>query len=163
MDCLTCADIKKKLNKCLAILFKNDMHLFEKDVSERAMSHWLACYLKAEFKDWDVDCEYNKDHDIIKSLRSLNNILKEMGRENLIKDIKERKVIPDIIVHQRGTDDNLLVIEMKKSGRSEREDDFDIAKLKAFRIDKGYRFAVFLKILASEANEENLRAEVNWI
>ena len=163
MDCLTGRDIEQRINECLTLLFRNDKHLVVKNVSERALSHMLACYLKPKFNEWDVDCEYNKDRDAIKSLSSLEDILREMGREELIMDIKERKVIPDIIVHQRGTDDNLIVIEMKKSGRSKKFDDFDIAKLKAFRKDKKYCFAMFIKVIKGKANEENLRGEIDWI
>jgi len=161
MQCLSGGEIKEKLTKCLDLLFKKDKHLLEKNVNERSISNMLASYLRSEFGDWDVDCEYNKDQKLTKKLKSLNYFLKELKREDLIKDIDERAVILDIIVHKRSTDNNLLVIEIKKSTSSKVKDDFDIAKLKAFRKDKGYCFAVFLKVKIGNADKVGLE-EMRW-
>lgn len=161
MECLSGGEIKEKLTKCLDLLFGQDKHLLEKNVNELSISNMLASYLRSEFEDWDVDCEYNRDQKLTKKLKSLNNFLKELKREDLIKDIDERAVIPDIIIHKRGTNNNLLVIEMKKSGSAEKEDDFDIAKLRAYRKDLGYCFAVFLKVKIGNADEVDWK-EMGW-
>ena len=55
------ADIKDAFNKALKVFLEKEDYLLEKDVSERAMTHQLAEYLKVEFPDHNVDCEYNRN------------------------------------------------------------------------------------------------------
>ena len=148
MDYLSGGDIEEKINRCLELLFKNDSYLFENNVNERSISHMLAFYLKSEeFKEWDVDCEFNKDHDNTKTLANLNDCLNRRGIRSSPSDTNARTVYPDIIVHQRGTGNNLIVIEIKKS-TSQVGNECDIAKLKEFRNCRRLRycFAIFLKL-----------------
>jgi len=162
MECLSREEIEEMLKKCLHLLLDNDKYLFEKDVNERSISHMLAFYLKSkEFKEWDVDCEYNRDRHETKKLDSIYNMLEEIGKYDLIRNTEGITVFPDIIVHKRGTDNNLLVIEIKKCTSSKVRDDFDIAKLKAFRADKDYRFAVFLKFKIGNTDEVGWE-EMRW-
>ena len=56
-------------------------------------------------------------------------------------------MVPDVIVHHRGTPDNLLVIELKKSTTRE-SDDKDLAKLLGFRSSHlQYQNALFVKLI----------------
>lgn len=97
--------------------------MLEEDVSEQAISNRLARKFELVSHGWNVDCEYNRDQGAIKTLKYA---LSENG------DIEGRNVAPDIIVHRRKTNDNLLAIEVKKV--SNRENRFkDEAKPKAFR------------------------------
>jgi hypothetical protein len=65
-------------------------------ICERTLSSRLAIYLQEAFKDYNVDCEYN---------RHINDI----------KNINGKKIYPDIIIHKRkNDDDNLVWIEVKK-------------------------------------------------
>ena len=68
------------------------------------------------------------------------------------------RVFPDIIVHQPGHDDeNLLVIEAKKTTNSARDDE-DIAKLVQIKRPLEFQFAAFLRLPAGEnAALEDLR------
>ena len=85
-------------------------------------------------EDWNVDCEYNRDQYTIKTLKYA---LVQNG------NIKKRNVVPDIIIHQRKTDHNLLAVEVKKV--TNRENRFkDEAKLRAFREQLGYRYTLFV-------------------
>lgn len=106
---LTKENIEKKLHHALATMQQQDAHLLSADVNERSITHRLAMYLQAEFPDWHVDAEYNRDHDKIKRVR-LATTSKETD------DIDGHTVFPDIIVHRRNADENLLVIEVKKTG-----------------------------------------------
>lgn len=130
--------IKNSLDKALEKLLKSDAQLLYNDVNERSISHRLACYLEPFFPDWNVDCEYNREHDDPKRLEIPK-------RKILSDDTHATTVFPDIIVHKRNTNDNLLVIEMKKT-TSNVTDDHDSNKLKAFKSQLGYKFAVFLKL-----------------
>lgn len=56
-------------------------------------------------------------------------------------------MLPDLIVHGRGqaaVQANLLMLEAKKSECADRAVDYD--KLRSFRIEFGYRVAVYLEL-----------------
>jgi len=134
--------IEQALNKALGALLERDVDILRADVNERTISHRVAGYLEPYFSGWNVDCEYNRNHDDSKRL-------KIRRRQVPNDDTQARTVFPDIIIHKRGTDENLLVIEMKKT-TSQETDDFDIHKLKAFRDQLGYKFAVFVKVRTNQ-------------
>ena len=131
---ITDEEIKKKVEFCIRQLLRNDRHLLEIKADERSIAHKLAEYLQQQFRDWHVDCEYNRH-----------------GME--IKKLGEARVYPDIIVHLRDMPFNLLVIELKCSNENY---EGDIEKLKKFTDQNGefkYKFGLFLKILDQEIKE----------
>ena len=129
-------EIKKKINIAIDILFKNDSFLLEKDVNERSISHKLAEYLQILFPEWHVDCEYNKK---MLSTKTLENI-SECSEQR-----KTDRIYPDIILHQRNTDKNLLVIEIKTKNQ---DSICDVRKLELFTQKNGdyeYDWGLFIK------------------
>jgi hypothetical protein len=117
--------------KALQQLFDKDAELLIRDIHERTITGRLADHLRPHFPEWNVDCEYNRD-----------------GHE--IKKVDGNIVVPDIIVHHRGTPDNLLVIEVKKSN-TRAADEEDIAKLHSYRESHlRYQHGLFLKLLVGE-------------
>ncbi|AST06125.1 hypothetical protein AF2641_04160 [Anoxybacillus flavithermus] len=105
------------------------------DVHERSIAHRLAVHLGIVFYEWDVDVEYNRDH----------------GKVKRIYDHDEpsgRRVFPDIIVHQRGTQNNLLVIEVKKWNNSFDLYERDLEKIKSYlhSPELQYRYGAFVEI-----------------
>jgi len=130
-------DVKRAVNDALRLFYLNDLYLIEHDVHECALTFRLGFYLQQIFTGWDVDCEFNRD----------------IGSEDGIKRIpvrdcdgqKRKDIVPDIIIHRRGTDCNLLVIEAKKDA-SDKERDDDIDKIEAYREEKTlhYRYGLFL-------------------
>lgn len=141
----TQADVDSRLQRALDRLAVRDAELFRKDVNERSLTHKLAEQLALEFPGWDVDCEYNRDGDVPKRLVRYLGDLSSMG------DIDSPTVFPDIIVHKRGTGENLLVVEVKKDS-SGVDYKFDWNKLKAFKYDPDghkYSFAVFVVLKTS--------------
>jgi hypothetical protein len=60
-------------------------------------------------------------------------------------DDQAQTVFPDVIVHRRGTDANLLVIEFKKS-TSPIDREADIRKLREYRAQLGYQHALFVEL-----------------
>lgn len=130
--------IKNAVDEALGQLLRADSDILKMDINERSISHRLAGYLEPFFPGWNVDCEYNRNHDDPKRLN--------IPRRNIDSDdIQATTVFPDIIVHKRGTDDNLLVIEMKKT-TSKENDDYDFGKLKAFKDQLKYQYALFIKV-----------------
>lgn len=94
-----------------------DQDLLKLKANERSISHKLAEYLSIEFEGYHVDCEYNRggpdgDTKLLEYLLANTEPFKESGDEPR-SDVKARTVYPDIIIHRRATDVNLLVIEMK--------------------------------------------------
>lgn len=130
--------VESALNSALDQLLRSDGAILTMDVNERSISHRLAFYLEPFFPEWNVDCEYNRNHDNPKRL----NIRRRQIESD---DTQATTVFPDIIVHRRGTDENFVVIEMKKT-TSRETDDYDLGKLEAFKGQLGYQFAIFVKV-----------------
>lgn len=148
-------EIEARVLCALSILFERDHHLLRVDVNERSITHRLGIYLQELFPLWDVDCEYNRHNDETKRL-SIPKRLKGLYHTRIRSDdTKGKTVFPDIIVHERGTDCNLLVVEVKKTN-SDVDDAVDIRKLRAFREQLGYSHALFLKIGVEEQSEHPL-------
>jgi hypothetical protein len=131
---------RQQINTILTLaieqLLASDLVLLALQVNERSITHHLARYLLDEIVKVDaelnVDVEYNRHHDDVKRL--------DLPRGSIETDDTEATtVFPDVIVHRRNTDDtNILVLEIKKSGR---RIDFDRRKLLAFRNQLGYQHA----------------------
>lgn len=74
------------------------------------------------------------------------------------KEITNRAVFPDIIVHKRGINtENILIVEVKKS-TSKVPFDYDFIKLKAYTSnyygnDLNYQLGVFIELLTNEESQ----------
>ena len=134
-------DVFDKVGRALAAFVKDNFELLEFDASERSIPHKMAECLQREFDDSTVDCEYNRE--------GKGRDPKRIGKRKEINsnNRKQRRVFPDIVVHQRGTQErNVLVIEIKKS-HPRRPHDNDIEKLKAFTRPKySYQIGLFLVV-----------------
>ncbi len=132
--------IQQRVHLSVERLQFQDAYLLGIDGNERSITHRLAMYLQDEFEGWDVDCEYNRDHhspDHVKRLQPYTDSIRA-------DDTDAKTVFPDIIIHHRGTTDNLLVIEVKKSTDQE-SDERDEQKLQAFKKQLEYHYALFLR------------------
>jgi len=141
-------EVKEKMECAISKLVKNDFYLLEMDANERSITHKLAEYLQQEFPDYDVDCEYNRHMGVQKYLK--------VPEENVGWDDAEAKtVFPDIIIHNRGNDeDNLLIIETKKSSSNIGED-FDKDKIAAFMDGEYfYQFGLFIKFYVGDESDK---------
>jgi len=134
-------DVKQRVIAAVCNLYRHDWDLLDVDANERSITHKLAEHLQREFPDWYVDCEYNRRRDDIKRF-----YLDLDFREIRADDTDAETVFPDIIVHQRCTEQNLLVIEVKKNNGQ--KDTRDIKKLKAFttRLEYQYQYGLFLRL-----------------
>ncbi len=126
-------------------LLATDGYLLTVDANERSITHRLAVHLIDRFKEYNVDCEYNRDDIDPKRIRHLDLQPHE-------EDDEGQTVFPDIIVHKRGLRDNYLIIEVKKTSNG-KGSATDIAKLKGYKADKrlGYRFALFLEFRVGDS------------
>lgn len=131
------------VRKAIDRLFERDSFLLQSNANERSISHKLPEYLQEvlsnvmELDCWHVDCEYNRDgHD--------SKQLDLPAKQKPTDDLDARTVYPDIIVHRRDTNENLLVVEIKKSNNPD-DGSFDRRKLKAFKCQLRYQHALFVK------------------
>ena len=150
---VTSDDIKLKIEKALNILGERDGDLLEIKINERTLCHRLAIYLEEIFIGYNVDCEYNRvgSHDPKRLIYGkVGKIFKKSGVKGQgIADIDARTVYPDIIVHKRREEENLLVIEVKKdTNKTDKSVDIDI--LKKYKQELKYEYAVFLLIKVKE-------------
>lgn len=137
--------------------------------SERAIAYRLAFYLEFEMRSMGlasdigplvVDCEYNRHGGKLKTLgveQKLKYIVEQARNkkwdESDDDDFNVFSVAPDIVVHQRRTDaNNLLVVEIKKRSNPESEE-YDDLKLKLFtesKYDEGYGYKLGAWIVAED-------------
>ena len=151
-------EIKQKVKQSLHELWHNDKYLLKVDASERSITHRLAIYLEKEFRDLNVDCEYNREQDKPKTYHEIVNQINQGGIK--ADDTEAKTAFPDIIVHKRGNNhNNLLVIEVKKlSGHSTLIDSTDEKKLRAFLNSNqlNYEFGLALQIPVGGGNTAKL-------
>ena len=154
--------IEDLINESLGLLYKNDKYLLdidaenipavrnddEKHVGERAAMFRLAYYMQSLvndyndyslLRDYNFDCEYNRNIYEVKRLPNGKN------------------VVPDIIIHKRGNNDNnLLIIELKTWWNENSSG--DIERLKIFT-DKsgyyGYEYGLFCTLQRKEKSTKN--------
>jgi hypothetical protein len=127
---------------------------------ERAIAHRLAFYFECELRHREllhdkgslsVDCEYDRHIDDHKKLRTIwenNWIIERAGRTwfEIVDEpgLIEFLVTPDIVLHERRSDDrNLVVFELKKASSREFPG-YDDLKLAIFttRKPKGYNYQI---------------------
>ncbi|MBI9010948.1 MAG: hypothetical protein JEZ08_01860 [Clostridiales bacterium] len=141
-----------KFKNALTKLYTEDKYLIDAFVNERSITHKLGCYLQEEYDTYNVDCEYNR------------NILDPKSiTKKIYMDLTESKnILPDIIVHERGTNDrNHLIVECKKNNN--RDYDQDREKLKYYTISRndnlGYDYGIFL-VLSRGINSKKLDGSI---
>jgi hypothetical protein len=139
------ARIERRVIQAAESLLIHDHYLLVCDLNERSITHKFAEHLQRQFPKWNVDCEYNRDgHDPKRlDLPPKDDISSD--------DLNAKTIFPDIIIHRRGTKENLVVVEVKKSTNHE-SDDWDIRKLRAFRSQLGYKVALFFRFQTGAAN-----------
>ena len=126
-------------------LFTSDKQLLLINASEQAIAAKIAQYLQPHFPDNHIDVEYNRMGKAPK---------KVVWRKN------PDEVYPDIIVHLRETETNVLAIELKKDSNSEKKKK-DILKLRAYRREFGYLHTLFLRLGVGE--KSGLVSECEWV
>ena len=140
-------EVRLRVETALRQVSVLDRHLLINDANERALRHRLAVKLEKHFDNWDVDCEYDIFEADAKRLTELERALTiaVMGRP-LARDAFGLTVYPDIIIHHRKTDENLLALEIRKSS-SPVPDEVDRAKLTAWKSDPvAFRYACLVKL-----------------
>jgi len=126
-------DVEALARRAIRKLIVEQWILAGLDVGERTITSHLFKYMAIDRKlpPWlDVDHEYNKSGD--------QGLAKRIGWPSESLDVNgERRVMPDIVVHRRGTNKhNIAAIEAKRNGR---DDEYDVRKVRALT-DRPYYY-----------------------
>lgn len=142
------------VNQALDMVYYKDYHLISNravnnvgrdehhHVGERSIVFRFAHYFQnilddaGGFEEYDLDCEYNRNGTAVKSLPSFPN-----------------GTYPDVILHQRGSNDgNLLVIEFKTYWNKNQQ--ADTRKVMEFTRQSGkYAFLMGMTILIGKSRD----------
>ena len=139
-----CGDeaLASALTEAIEELFARDHHLLAANVHENAIAAALRGYLllrvgtAPDGAKWDVDFDYNRIGLMVKKVYGVQTVR------------------PDLIVHRRDSDENLLAVELKK-GSSQEPDEDDLLNLVAYKKQRwegglSYRYALFLRLGVGE-------------
>ncbi len=134
-------DLKARLNHAISEVVRLDSLLLEYNLSERCIAARLAIYLQAAIPEYSVDVEYNRHGRSPKALALPEECANYRTRNG------EPLVIPDVIVHERGSDDaNILVLELKKTTNTNTiARGCDHRRIHAFQSQLHYRFAALIE------------------
>ncbi len=127
------SDFIDLLKQSIEDFLQNDVQLIQNNVHESSISHHIACYLKKYIPEWHIDCEYNRDLLKTKNIRDLGDIR------------------PDIIVHQRNTSNNFVVIEIKKNQKNSNHDFLKIKKMTGRNSHYHYQWGIYFNIQSSKS------------
>ncbi|PXX96447.1 hypothetical protein [Halomonas sp. LBP4] len=140
-------NVVDRLNLALKRLGERDAALLDDEASERSIACRLACHLQPLFPDWDVDCEFNCWVD------------PRQRKGNLVvattSDATEaRTIFPDLLIHRRGHDERLAVIELHKSTLQQSRHR-ELKKLRQCQSRLGCRHALLIEVGVGEARGEH--------
>lgn len=137
------------VNETLDKLYTNESYLFKSNSSERNMVFHFARYFleiikeKDFYKNYNVDCEYNRD------------LLDPKMCAVLGYKKEKHRIYPDFIFHERGTNENnMLAIEFKKNRRRSEEDNNKLMFLTNNEFRYKYRLGLFIKLTKERTSVE---------
>lgn len=139
------SELIKIIKNCFKTIKERDHYLFEINIHEDAFNHRLATLLSFQFEtnEISVDTEYNRHY----------NELKTYGLEG-------KSAIVDIVIHERGTDNNnLIAFECKKKAISS----LDLKKIEALiGPEFNYQFGVTIQYFSGLATIYFINSEGNF-
>lgn len=137
--------IKEKIDSAITSFLTNEKDLFEINSNERTISQNFSTYLKLNFPEWDVDCDYNRDMKKTKKLETRGEI---------------KPIFTDISIHHRESKENHVVIEIKKSpphSISNKKVKADLERLQKMTSDDKYhyKFGLFVLFYVKEKSDKS--------
>lgn len=148
--------VKEKVERAIGKFNSLDKYLLDVDASERSIAAKLASYLQSYIPVFSVDVEFNRDGFIPKRLNLPAECVDSVGHNGDVL------VIPDIIVHERGSEGrNILCIEIKKKN-DPRGLDCDRKRLEALIATQGYQYGALIECKTG-TNDHNFCSVVEWI
>ncbi|MEO8326115.1 MAG: hypothetical protein ABI618_09715 [Nitrospirota bacterium] len=139
-------EVGKAVLDALTKLFEKDIQLLVISASERSVAAKIAQYLQPHFPNFHIDVDYNR--------------MGKAPKKVAWSGKKQEELYPDIIVHSRETEIDILAVELKKDSNRESKEK-DILKLRAYRSELGYRHALFMR-LGDKAGAGEV-SECEWV
>ena len=158
MDYPLWCQVRAGLIDALRRLYLNDAYLVHIKAHERSITFRLGMYLQQIFTSWNVDCEYNRNFYTGNNSKMISISLDCQKHYNC--NVCEKKcngctVFPDIIIHRRRTENNLLIIEAKTNKHLESDEvKKDIVKIEQYVADNvlAYKYGLFINFANSACN-----------
>lgn len=134
------AEIKGAIASSLELVYEHDNHLININAHERTIVFWFGLYFLKIIENTSfskdavlsIDVEYNRDKDKAKKLQGFN---------------APQRVIPDLILHHRGSNDrNIVVIEFKGHWNQLESDKEKLEKFTNQSGDYQYGLGAFIKL-----------------
>jgi len=150
-------EIRRRFECALRSFYRKEALLIKYKVSERALTHKLAEHLQKLFPRHNVDCEYNKvGWGDSKRLGVLMEADPDCPQDCARCPNNKCVIFPDIIVHRRGTEVNLLVIEAKTEW-SRRASERDHEKLAALTASGEYHYQLGIALCFTESFADTMK------
>jgi hypothetical protein len=142
------------LSKAVAIVTRKQPELFDLKVGERAISAQIGWALEslvrqtAELGLWSVDIEYDREGlegELKRRYDQVETIPQHQSSPGLKPAFKLG--VPDVVVHHRGPqgpEDNLLIVEIKRTHRIFAKNSIDRRKVDEFMGRHGYQYGCLL-------------------
>lgn len=142
-------DALRRLADAIVDLFRNE-HLRYAAPGERAVVAELYVRVRERFPEYQVNDEYDRRECAVKDLIY----------PDAVGVMDEADIVPDLIVHRVGTQDqNLLIVEVKR--HTNRDFDKDIWKLRGMTDQAGrYAYAVGVHLVLNVPDGRVARADV---
>lgn len=136
--CIPFGEVEGWLKLAVNLLYREKNLLVSgENINERSLTHRLAVHLEHVIQCkgylFDVDCEYNRmgsSEDRVPKM--INECFLESEPSVCANDLSAHTIYPDIIIHHRRTDVNILVVEVKKSNHAKNQLEKDFCKLREF-------------------------------
>ena len=140
---------KKKLHAAVSDLYKNDELILSQKyhMRENTITHRLAVYLEDHFQEdgYVVDIEYNRMQRFYQGVgEDVSILLAEKLKGGAVSN-KENLINPDIVVHKRDTNDNLVEIEVRRAWDHDQAL-YDLRKVNEYMKILRYRYGVYLEL-----------------
>ena len=138
--------IKEAIYKSIDELYQYDSLLLHTNynIHERTVCHRFAIYLEKNIDyKYNVDVEYNR----MRTAYGVDDVGEIVGKVINYEDTDEGAsyVYPDIIIHKRDENINILVIEVKMSWKN-RKKSIDYNKINQYINQLNYKFGVYIEL-----------------
>jgi len=166
-------EIEAIIDNAIKELVVKDSQILLNDGSENNIEGNLYKYLSQPFNEHglDVDNQYSTMIENNQCVTKKINILRDNLTEDQIpkntaniEDYILKKVTPDIIVHKRNTNLNLLVLELKKStNKNKAAKNYD--KIKLVEYTRGYlhyEYGALIEIKCGKDFDKNDPYTIEW-
>lgn len=159
-------ELIERLKRALSQFIAKEIELIRQDAHEEAISCAFIPYLREEFKDWPfhIDSQYNKrivNDELIK--KQVKFLLRHLPKSKIPQNVPHdsetvvKSILADVIFHDRESPShNLLVIEIKKSTNTNRDDrDYDQLKLRVItKYELKYSFGAFVEFSTGKYHDQ---------